>query len=97
MRRSEKWQSVRFSRNGSYEPPYSVTGVVKLTGSEQAPKYEYEQIELSERGKQHNAFMRWRRRIISAFNCCESGGTSCEALVMRVEQQPPVIMKDGYR
>ena len=31
----------------------------KLTGSEQAPKYEYEQIELSERGKQHNAFMRW--------------------------------------
>lgn len=86
MRWSEKWQSVRFSRNGSYEPPYSVTGVVKLTGSEQTPKYEYEKIELSERGKQHNAFMRWRRRIISAFNCCESGGTSEEAPVMGAEQ-----------
>lgn len=33
---------------------------------------------------------------ISAFNCCESGGTSDEALVMRVEQQPPVIMKDSF-
>ena len=57
----------------------------------------YVQIELSERGKQHNAFMRWRRRTISAFNCCESGGTSDDALVMRAEQQPPVIMKNSYR
>ena len=27
---------------------------------------------------------------ITYFNCCESGGTSVEALVMRVEQQPLV-------
>lgn len=39
MRRSEKRQSVRFSKNGNYEKPYSVTGAVKLTGSEQASKY----------------------------------------------------------
>ena len=39
MRRSEKWQPARFSRNGSYETPYSVTGTVGLAGSEQAPKY----------------------------------------------------------
>ena len=39
VRRSEKWQPARFSRNGSYETPYSVTGTVGLAGSEQAPKY----------------------------------------------------------
>lgn len=36
---SEKRQPARFSRNGSYETPYSVTGTVGLAGSEQAPKY----------------------------------------------------------
>jgi len=30
---------VRFSKIGSYEKPYSVTGTIKLIGSEQAPKY----------------------------------------------------------
>jgi hypothetical protein len=39
VRLPEKWQLVRFSKIGSYEQPYTVTGGVKLTGSEQAPKY----------------------------------------------------------
>ena len=33
-----KRQSVWFSKNLPYETPYSVTGIIKLTGSEQAPK-----------------------------------------------------------
>lgn len=57
----------------------------------------YDHVDLLKPVKVDNAFMRWRRRTISAFNCCESGGTSEEAPVMGAEQQPPVTMKDSYR
>ena len=43
--------SVWISKNLRYETPYCVTGTIKLTGSEQAPKDIYGKIELSERGK----------------------------------------------
>ena len=32
------WKSVRLSKIRMYEKPYIVTGNIKLTGSEQAPK-----------------------------------------------------------
>ena len=46
-----KAQAVRFSRNGSYETPWHVTGVSKLSGPEGTPKGMYVQIGLSEQGK----------------------------------------------
>lgn len=39
LERAKRSLEARFSRNGSYETPYSVIGTVGLAGSEQAPKY----------------------------------------------------------
>ena len=47
-------QTVRFSRNGCYEPPWHITGVSKLSGPEGTPEGMYVQIELSEQGKAEN-------------------------------------------
>lgn len=38
MCKSLKRKLVRISKNLAYENPYSVTGTIKLTGSEQNPK-----------------------------------------------------------
>ena len=82
------------SKNVRYEIPYSVTGTIKLTGSKQEPTVIYVQLGLSERGKQSNTtiLVAVVTNHISTFNGCESGGTTYEALVMRAEEQPPVIV-----
>ncbi len=81
-----------WSKNLYYKTPYSVTGTIKLTGSEQAPKVIYVQIELSERRKQSNIVLAMVvTKKISTLNDCESSGTTYEALVMRTEEQPQVI------
>ena len=81
-------------KNQSYEIPYSVTGTIQLTGSKQEPTVIYVQIGLLERGKQSNttSSVVVVTNHISTFNDCESGGTTCEALVMRDEEQPPFIV-----
>lgn len=78
----------------NYEIPYSVTSAIQLTGSKQEPTVIDVQIGLSERGKQSNAtsLVVVVTNHISTFNDCESGGTTDETLVMRVEEQPPVIV-----
>ena len=47
----EKSQLVWFSKSCSYEKPYCVTGAVKPTGPEQAPKGIDAKIGLPEQGK----------------------------------------------
>lgn len=54
----------------------------------------YVKIGLLERGKPHGEKV-WRRRKISSLTCGESSGTTDEASVMEVEEQPRVKLKNS--